>query len=146
VPPLRLAFYRGAGLSAWAIRTVTWSAYDHVALLLPDGSVLDVEPGAGVSEHAATRTPDAVCTVDAPDVVLAEALAWARGQTGKPYDWLADLGVLLHRDWRAEGAWQCSEMATHAFEVAGRPLLNAAHVNRVTPGMLAMSPMLAPGP
>jgi len=144
--PVRLAFYRGAGLTGWAIRTVTWSDYDHVALLLPDGSVLDVEPGAGVSEHATTRVADAIYAVDATAAAQDAALAWARTQFGARYDWPAVLGIALHRDWRAPGAWACGELIARAFEVAGRPLLNAAHVNRITPGDLAMSPLLASAP
>lgn len=146
MPPVRLAFYAGAGLTGWAIRTVTWSAFDHVALLLPDGFVLDVEPGTGVSEHAAMRQPDAVCVPDADGDVQRAALAWARSQAGKPYDWTADFGVLLHRDWRATDSWNCSELIARAFEVAGHPLLHADHVNRITPGVLAMSPLLSPAP
>lgn len=142
MPPLRLAFYKGAGLSAWAIRTVTWSAYDHVALLLPDGSVLDVEPGAGVSEHLATRKPDAVCAVDAPDDVLDAALAWARTQIGKPYDWTAVIGIGLHRDWRQTGSFFCSELIALGFESVGIPLLHTTHMNRITPADIAMSERL----
>jgi len=142
--PVRLAFYRGAGLTGWAIRTITWSDYDHVALLLPDGSVLDVEPGAGVSEHATVRVADAIYTVNANTSMQDAALAWAQQQIGDRYDWSATLGIALHRDWREPGAWMCSELCVRAFEVAGQPLLNADHVNRITPGDLLMSPIIRP--
>ncbi len=140
--PVRLAFYRGTGLTGWAIRTVTWSDYDHVALLLPDGSVLDVEPGAGVSEHATVRVADAVFAVDAPDSACDHAVAFAMQQIGKPYDWTAVIGIGLHRDWRQTDSFFCSELVALAFENAGCPLLHANHVNRVTPGDLLMSPLL----
>ena len=146
MPPVRLVFYQGVGLTGWAIRTVTWSDYDHVAMLLPDGSVLDVEPSAGVSEHAATRLPDATHAVLASDDVQRAALAWARQQEGDRYDWAATLGIAAHRDWREPGAWMCSELLCRAFEVAGMPLLRADHVNRITPGDLLMSTLLSPSP
>ncbi len=144
MPAARLAFYRGTGPTAWTIRTATWSAYDHCALLLDGGTVLDAEPGAGVSEHESTRTPDAVFDLAVPDAAQHIAVGWARTQIGCRYDWLAVFGVELHQDWPTKGAWFCGSLLAQAFNEAHAPLLRTDHVNRVTPGELFMSPLLIP--
>lgn len=145
-PPVRLAFYRGSGLTGWAIRTATWSAYDHCAMLLDSGTVLDAEPGVGVSEHDPTRTPDAVFDLAVPAAAQHAAVKWTRTQIGCGYDWAAVFGVELHADWLTRGSWFCSDAICAAFNQAAAPLLRTDHVNRITPGLLLMSPMLVPVP
>jgi len=56
-------------------------------------------------------------------------------QLGAPYDWRAILSFGLgQRDWRAPGAWFCSELQARALEVAGvLTLPNLLPVERITP-------------
>lgn len=54
-------------------------------------------------------------------------------QLGKKYDFVADAGVLFHRNWRNEGHWMCSELWTRTMEVAKLIKEIDASVNTVTP-------------
>lgn len=150
-PRLVLVFTAGEGISGAVTRWWTWSAAGHIAGLLGyDGAdqhpvYLDATPGRGVAQHSdlagrivARRTVD--CE---PDVEL-RAVQWFAGQVGRPYDWGAIVGMPFRRDWRQEGHWDCSEGWARAFEIAGFPLLEAGHLNRVTPRDLLLSPRLRP--
>ncbi len=122
------------------IRAATWSEFSHVDFVLPSGSLL----GAAAIGGVALREARADCTrvrafrVDAPARVLAAAI----DQLGKPYDWAGVVGMGLHRDWQEDDSWFCSELVAWAFQAAGRPLLRADHLHRITPRDLLLSPML----
>lgn len=135
-----VAFCHSPGFTGSLIRGVTWSPWDHVALVRKDGRFLSAMPGIGVVIGPA---PEAA-RIDLFEVDAIEAaVMWqAREQLGKPYDWTAVIGIGLHRDWRETDSWFCSELLAWAFETAGHPLLRTDHLNRITPGDLAMSPFL----
>lgn len=145
LPPARIRFSHGSGWEDAIVRAVTWSDIAHLGFLLPDGMVIDATPAHGV----ALRQPDPenelfVFDVVVPAPVIEAAVAYARTQISRPYDWSAVIGVGLHRDWRRPDSWDCSELVAAAFEQAGFPLLRADHLNRITPRDLLMSPLLRP--
>lgn len=116
----------------------TWGDYSHVDLVLPDGRWLGAR-GDGVK----VREPYPVArrlrvTVEAPAAVLQLVLS----QVGKPYDFLAILGFICHRDWQEEDSWVCSELIAWAFARGGQRLINANNLNRISPRDLLLSPLL----
>lgn len=126
---------------AWLIRKFTWSPFSHVDFVLPDGRLLGARGAGGVQ----IREPElfaklARFQVDAPAAVL----ELAKSQIGKPYDWGAIAGFVAKHDWSSEHAWFCSELVAWAFHQAGCPLLNARHLNRITPRDLLLSLSVKP--
>ena len=129
-----------------AIRGVTWSAFSHVEFILDDGTTLGAHASGGVkirpidyavfSNEERYRIP---VTADAKAAIL----AYAHAQVGKPYDFGDIAGIMLHRDWRNEDHWICSELVTACFEQAA-PLLHAdaQYVNRISPRDVYLSSML----
>jgi len=140
-----IRFSRGTGVAGWAVRSYTWSRFAHVGFLLAPGIVLDAAPGSGVSvREQPALDGDALFRADVPDAVVDAAVTWARNQVGARYDYIGVLGLGLHRNWRDESHWWCSELVAAAFEHAGHPLLNAKFLSRISPQDLLLSPYLIP--
>ena len=137
-----LRFSAGTGPAAMLVRAVTWSWCAHVGFKLKDGTVLDATPEYGVSiREAADDETTIYFKVNVPqERVMEHALT----QVGKPYDFIGALGVGLHRDWREQDHWFCSEFVAWSLEKAGYPLLRTNHINRITPQNLLLSPRLIP--
>ena len=137
---VRIRFSRGDGPAGVLVRAWTWSWCAHVGFKLPSGMVLDATPECGVAIRRAED--DGTTRYFAVDAPLPAVLARAATQLGRPYDWKGALGVGLHRDWQDPGRWFCSELVAWAFEQAGRPLLRAGQLSRITPRDLLLSPHL----
>lgn len=136
---ITLRFSRGDGVAGWAVRTWTWSWAAHVGIVLRNGRILDAYPGRGVSvRDAAWEASDRFYQADVPD----GALLWARSQIGAGYDYLAVLGAVLHRDREGRGRWDCAAFVEWCCWKAGRPLLEVARLDRITPRDLLLSPWL----
>lgn len=143
---IRLLFSTSAHPFSALIRAVTWSRWSHVSLVDGD-TVIEARALKGV-----VRTPlsEALCRakayslVDLPCRDPAVVIAAAAGQIGKPYDYLAVLGLGLRRDWQDDGSWFCSELIAWASDRAGQPLFRADSLRRVTPEHLWMlSPVIS---
>ena len=136
---IRVVFCRSNRMRSWIIRAITWSAWSHVALVDGDEAIEAVWPGvraaplSNVLEHYAAHA-----FADLPCADPAAALQAARSQIGRPYDWKALVGFLLHRDWEDERAWFCSELVAWAIHQAGKPLFRVSVLRRVTPQHLWM--------
>ena len=126
-------------IGAVLIRAVTWSKWSHAAVL--DG---DTVIEAGINGVVETPLADIVSShtetivIDFPSVDSDKAIAAARSQIGKPYDYTAILGLLVHRNWQEQDSWFCSELVAWSAEQAGTPLFRTDSVNRVTPQHLWM--------
>lgn len=130
--------FRG-GLAGKIVQAATWSWASHVDFVLPDGLLLGAVPDGGVSLRAWSPPVRAErYTVDAHPFVL----QCAQSQLGKPYDFVGVLGIGLHRDWAETDSWFCSELIAWAFQKAGKPLLRADHLDRITPRDLLLSTAL----
>jgi hypothetical protein len=137
-----------------AIRNITWSPVSHIDIVVPPKTFPDYPEGGylgalcdgGVKlrpwNYYKNLTHRFVGTVDCDDVVTNKVLQFAYNQIGKPYDYSAILGILIHRDIYNPDAWICSELVAAAFYDADWPLLNLSKVNRVSPGMLLISPRI----
>ena len=144
---LAVRFSRGSGLAGFGVRLVTWSAFAHVGLRLPDGTVWDSTPEFGVSFRRAVDDADTryFQIAGLTEKVAQRMLDAASVMVGQPYDFTGAAGVLFHRDWRRDGSWDCSEAVQHVTTVAGLPLLRpeaAVRLSRITPRDLLLSPLL----
>lgn len=140
---IRIEFSRSSTVFARLVQGATWSRWSHVAIVHPhwNSRILSSVIGAGVGfEKAAPPWQRQRFWVDAPP----EVFDYAESQIGKPYDLMGAIGIALHRDWRSDDSWFCSELVAWAFEKAGVPLLRTDNIDRITPGMLALSPLLKP--
>lgn len=141
---IKLRFVTGKGFISKAIRQVTWSPFSHVEFVVPEGYL-----GAHFKDGVQIRpegydhkgmTAEIFGTVECDHHVADKVLEFAYNQVGKKYDTGAIWGILSHRDIFDDEKWFCSELVCAAFHQAGLPLLNLSKVNRVTPGMLLISP------
>jgi uncharacterized protein YycO len=125
---------------SWAIRACSWSRWSHVGLIDGDSVVEAVALKGVVRTPLAQRQAEdprwAISHLPCrdPSVVIAEAVL----QIGKPYDYTAVLGLGLHRVWKDDDSWFCSELVAYAFDRAGSPLFRADSLRRVTPQDLWM--------
>jgi uncharacterized protein YycO len=67
--------------------------------------------------------------VEVPDPEA--ALAFARGQLGKSYDYRGVLGIGINREWDSPDKWWCSELVEAAIAAAGRRRFR--NPRRITP-------------
>lgn len=141
----RIIFSTNNIIGSVLIRIGTWSRYSHCDFITEKGTVIGATAFGGVHEYdlaerIADSTHYAIYEVDAERDAVEAAI---RPQLGKAYDWLGCMGIAMHRDWRSDDKWFCSELIAYAFEKAGTPLVNPElYLNRVTPEALLRSPML----
>lgn len=147
---LILRFSGSSNIVGMAIKLYTWSRYSHVETVvdhptkgrmlfgaLPFSGVgyrpTDATDGEFVEEYIVDTTPFLKhCYV--------EKLI---SQQGKPYDYTALAGILIHRDWGTnESSWFCSELIAWAMKESGIKFLRTEHKNRITPEELLLSPLL----
>lgn len=139
---IALRFITSDSFVSRAIRHITWSEFSHVDLVVREGLLGAQADGVKIRpDNYCKVTKVQVVTVDVPDMVAGKVLLFCKSQIGKPYDYTALLGNLVHRDWQEQDSWFCSELIAAAFEQAGLPLLSK-QTNRITPGMLLASPWL----
>lgn len=137
-----LRFSRGSGLAGGIVRWSTWSQFAHVGFYLSDVKmVLDATPELGVSIRAPSDDETTeYYRILAPTRAIDAAIAWAKLQVGKPYDWTAIYGMAIRRDWHTNRKWFCSEFVEGAMAQADWPLVRGGrYLDRITPRDLAMS-------
>lgn len=131
---------------SWAIRSICWSKYSHVELLIPGKGFLGAHFPSGVRIRDFNYDPGCnfqFADVQVPDDVYGRVFEFAYEQIDKPYDWGACLGIAFHRDWHNPCSWECAELVAGMFEAASYPILNPEKpLNRVTPGHIYDSPLL----
>lgn len=125
------------------IRSVTWSQYSHVGFYdRSTGNVIDSRmKNKGVTEYSFEKLK-----LEYPRIIMRsfpevprEALAIARSQIGKGYDWTALLGIGLHRDWQEDDKWFCSELVAWVCAQAGNPIINKETYRVVPQDVLEVS-------
>jgi uncharacterized protein YycO len=147
---MELLFFRGTGLINSLVRWQTNAPYAHVAIRLYDNQPFIVEstPKHGVRMRC-LRDSEAGSfdrfRVNWEGFPLAEQLdvqAWLRSQYDKKYDFQGILRFITREKGKNPDKWFCSELVFAAFQHIGVKLLNVDEAWRVSPGLLAMSPLL----
>ena len=125
---------------SWLIRLFTWSRYSHVEVMVDKGWLGASWGGVKIRPYGYYRASSVrAVTVEMEDKDYGRMMDWLYNQVGKPYDFMAVIGIVFRRNWRSENKWFCSELVARAFEVGDKPLIRADHVSRVTPAMLDLS-------
>lgn len=127
------------------IRFFTWSDISHVDLILPvTGQLLGAHLTCGVHvRQPAYAKFTRIITAEVEDSaeIAGKVKDLAMQECGKPYDRGAICNFFLHRNWRSQDKWFCSELIAWVFEKAGMPLLNPQNIpqNRITPRDLLLA-------
>jgi uncharacterized protein YycO len=100
--------------------TKHWS--NHCDLMTGPDTMISALPLFGVQEWpqrvvAAKRVE--YITVPCTDEQARKAIAYARAQIGKPYDYGGVVSFPFRSSWRVQNRWFCSEITAAALEVAG---------------------------
>lgn len=153
--PLTICLHRGTSLIGRLIRWQTRSAYSHASIVTPDGWFIEAREGIGV--RALSLLPNQPIPaakgeqvdkfhIEATHAQVRAIVAFARAQTGKPYDYTMVARFVSRRaESRASaGKWFCSELVYAALQAAGLEPLRATQPWEVSPGLLARSPLLQP--
>ena len=150
---LKVALFHGeTSLISGLIRWETRSKYNHAAIVLRDGSVIESVEEVGVHRLAALPVAKAPDRIDLFEVMgldtdwkVGEVENFLKAQLGKPYDWPDLLGFVTRSDQPEDrDAWFCSELVFAAIEAGGVALLRDVPPFQVSPGELSLSPYLVP--
>lgn len=132
---LRVLFLRQRSVASVAIRAATWSTWSHCGIVTPELTVIEAKGLHGVREvpleeaiAGASRWQMVGVACPLPEL----AIAWARSQIGRPYDWTGVIGLGLHREWDDPAAWWCSELVEAALAKGGRRRFRP-DMRRITP-------------
>jgi len=145
-----IALYKGKSIVSRLIRWRTWSEYSHAAWVCEDGTILDAWQKGGV-RHVANisvghkpGTPVEFFTLYLTPMQRGMIECFLKRQVGKKYDWHGVLKFISRRKTTADQQkkWFCSELISAAFNHARRPLLVRIRDEQVSPGLLAISPLL----
>jgi uncharacterized protein YycO len=136
--------FRGRGLASTLIRWQTRSPYSHAALRLPDGRIIESWQTAGVRIQtlADWQGIDIFAVRGMGPSHWYVALNYATAQIGFSYDWLSVARFVTRRRTGADHRWFCSELVFASLAYAGVRLLERIDPAAVSPGHLALSPLL----
>lgn len=123
-----------------AIRGLTWSRWSHAGILVGDQVIhadafrgVVIDPLSKFLEHASQHEIVDFAVQD-PDAAIKSAL----NELGKPYDYTAIFGFLVHRDWQENDSWFCSELVAYALNKSGTLFFRPERRGRITPEHLWM--------
>jgi uncharacterized protein YycO len=128
-------FCRRHNAGSFLLRTALWSSWSHCGIVTPHMTVIEAAAFHGVVERPYAQFIAGVSRYSVKTIALpddARAIAFARAQVGKPYDWAGVIGLGLRREWDEPDAWFCSELI-EASAVAGRRPRFVHQAKRVTP-------------
>lgn len=143
----KVVMFRGGNPISLLVRLQTRSIYSHTALLIPGTNwVIESYPGAGVRKRCLTDKD--LSEVDMYDVkgmtpaMWQKAIEFAETQLTKGYDWRSVLRFVSKTSARENGRWFCSELVHKSIAEGGIRLLERVDSAEVSPGHVAMSPLL----
>lgn len=113
-----LLFYNHSNFVAKLIRLRTSSLFDHVELLLNDGTLLTSDPIAGVCRKKYNADSEHTVKVDIPWASDEKILSIFTEYEGEMYDFKGVLlGQLLGADIHDKLGWFCSELCAECLEL-----------------------------
>lgn len=146
-----IALYHGTSFMSRIIRARTWSQYSHCSYIAPSFN-LEIEAWRGgvtaVTVPFTNHTPGTrvdlfeFLDTDGVDQAMTHFL---RQQVGKPYDFPGIIGFVTRRAQgmaKFQDRWFCSELVFAAAQHARKDLLARVPAWKVTPAMIAYSPIL----
>jgi len=140
-----ILLYRGTSAIDRLIQWQTRSPYSHAAIWMPNASVIESANGIGV-RHRMACVDDA--TADVFTVPGATAAHWMRAidfctaEIGCKYDWIGIARFITRKPGGDPDRWFCSELVAAACRAGGFPLLARIEPWAISPGLLAVSPLL----
>ena len=143
IQSVQILFTRRRMIGSLLIRSVTWSAFSHVEIVVGD-QVIGANMRTGVSltplkERLEKSSYAAMVNLPCQDAQAVKQAALS--MVGAGYDYLGLFGILLHSDrFDRKARFFCSEFVAWAFEKAGTPLIRPEIIGRVTPQHLWMLP------
>lgn len=116
------------------LRAFLWSPWSHCAIVDGD-EVVEAAAWYGVrsrllEEFLAASSLYEIIRIPCNDPEV--AIAAARSQIGKPYDWAGVFGIWFRRNWQNEDHYMCSELVAWAQAQSG-PALFRTKASRITP-------------
>ena len=141
---MKVLLMKGQGALSMMIRWQTRSCYSHAALEDDDGVIVESWQGAGVREKLLPdrRNVDTFLVHGTTQSVGRKVMAFARAQIGAGYDYRGALRFVTRRSAAMNGKWFCSELVFASLQDAGINLLERIPPWAVSPGLLALSPLL----
>lgn len=146
-----IALYRGVSPVSRVIRFMTWSDYSHASWVSPDGGYeveswiygVQLEPGLG-SNHTPGTVVDLFRVRDLTIEQEYLVEGFLREQVDKKYDWAGLFNFITRKPQSPDeqDKWFCSELIFAAHASAGIRLLRDIPYWKVSPGLLALSPLL----
>jgi uncharacterized protein YycO len=140
--------FRGRGIVSTLIRWQTRGRYSHAALLTPGGEIIESWQFAGVRIKTITdwRDVDRFTIPSMSGEQWNRALDFALSQVGKRYDYVGVARFISRERSPDNGRWFCSELVDAALRHAGVHLFERIESAEISPGLLAISPLLSPAP
>ena len=119
---MKLVFCNSNMIGSWIIRKLTFSKWSHVAIVDGDTVIEAVWPRVrqtSLQHLIETHRDHEFAEVRVDDE--AAALAFARAQIGKRYDWRALFGLTTPtRDWERPDQWDCAELAAAVINAGSK--------------------------
>lgn len=124
------------------IRVWHRAAVSHVALIDPEREevIEAVWPRVRVTPLAEARAKASYAVERRIALPHPErAIAFARSQIGKRYDWKATIGVGVRYDMHDAERWNCVELIAAAVAAGGRQLFHDERHHRLWPGLIHLA-------
>jgi len=144
---VKILAYKGTSFVSRMIRLQTRSEYSHVAIQLPDETVIEAWTIGGVRHVASpTEAHTPGTEIDVFEITgeydFGKVLAFLNSQLGKKYDFRAIFRFLTRRKHPLDDRWFCSELVLAAFRTGGLDLLSRLPSSATTPRDITISPLL----
>ena len=143
-----ILLYRGTSAIDRLIQWQTRSVYSHAAIWQPNGNIIESANGIGVRVRAVPKGISAeeadIFDVPATEAQWMRAIDFCHAELGCKYDWIGIARFITRRPGGDDNRWFCSELVAAAFVAAGLPLLERIQPWAISPGLLAVSPLLRP--
>lgn len=136
---IRVHFCYSKGLAGAAIRALTFSNFNHVAIEL-NSTVYHATFLNGVHTVPADGFVDHYHRVETHEIEGLDeehAREWLERHLGADYDWRALVALPFRESWQEPGAWFCSEFGTGLF-IALQYLRDCFEESRITPEALRL--------
>lgn len=143
-----ILLFRGRGIISSLIRWQTRGIYSHAAILMRDGRIVESWQGDGVRVKT-LKDWEGIDCFEVPELTSEDwdrAIKFCLDKVGEGYDYSGVLRFVSRRKTGANQSWFCSELVYAALHYAGANLFRDIQPDEVSPGLLAISPLIKPIP